>query len=141
MSLIILTIILLLCFYYNDSFIRECFYGWTYYNERYTLIARLLTCCVSIVAMSAVVGLMPDFKEKSSMGRNTLFIYLYHNNLTTPCSRLLTKYDLPDNILVFFVLTIIIYFIVDQLSKIRFLNSLTIPLDSFLELKHKYSKA
>lgn len=130
LSCIVLIIFLFLCYIFNDTFIRDCLYGWKCYNAEYSVLARAITMTVSLIAMGAVFVLIPDFKEKSIIGSNTLFIYLYHNNLTTPCSRLLTKIGAPDNAILFFLLAIIIFYFVNMLSKIKILTCLIRPLDA-----------
>ena len=125
-------------FFINEDF-RNIIYGKSPYKTMETCVYRFVWYIMAILLSYCFLICVNKIRCNDLLlyiGRNTLFVYVYHTFCVRILKYIVPNYDLPDSIPFVLIYSVTIFFVVVLLSRIKVLKMLLNPI-TFLRKNKK----
>lgn len=134
----ILGLLVFFAFYFilNEDF-RNIIYGKSPYKAMETCVYRFVWYIMAILLSYCFLICVNKIRCNDLLlyiGRNTLFVYVYHTFCVRILKYIVPNYDLPDSIPFVLIYSMTIFFVVVLLSRIKVLKMLLNPITSLLRI-------
>ena len=128
--------IFMIFFIVNEN-MREVFFGAVPYKTIETCAYRFVGYIVAILLSFCFLICVNKIKCNDLLlyiGRNTLFVYVYHTFFVRILKYIVPYFNLPDGISFILIYSVIIFFVVVLLSRLKVLKMLLNPITSLLKI-------